>query len=133
MRVCGHLRVRGFPGKPGGGTVELGNPILKPIVGLRNGGAVESVGFQKVGTCREELPMDVSDQLRLGQSEEIVVTPLGHAVRRETLTSVIGFLKAVRLNHGAHGAIQHTDTVPEQGFQCANARGITPRQLKGGR
>jgi len=71
--------------------------------------------------------MDLEDQLRLGQRQQVVVAfeielPVG-----EALATIICLGQLARLNHGAHAAIEHQDTLVQQlaelGVQVASFHG----------
>jgi hypothetical protein len=58
--------------------------------------------------------VDAGDDRGLSQRQQIVVALLVSAVRVEALAVIFVRAQSVRLDHGAHGAIQDQDTFCEQ-------------------
>ena len=109
--------VRGFQGlgvghlasDAGALDVHLVGQRLHAIVGLGHAGGVEGVGFQDVGACIQVGLLDLGDDLRLAQQQQIVVAfdvarPVG-----ETRATVVGLFQLVALDHGAHAAVEDQD------------------------
>ena len=57
----------------GRGDVHLIGDVLEPVIGLADGLGVEGVGLDDVGAGFEIGIMDLADDLRLGQHQQIVV------------------------------------------------------------
>ena len=49
--------------------------------------------------------MNLFNNLRLGNREQIVIALNIYIIIGQTVTTVIRFFKPIRLNHAAHGAI----------------------------
>ena len=74
-------------------------------------GGVEGVGLEDVGAGFQIGAMDVGDDIRARERQEIVVALEIAAVILETLAAEIRFLELARLDHGAHGAVQQQDAL----------------------
>jgi len=70
--------------------------------------------------------MDVGDDLRPGDRQQVVVALQVRGMVGEAPAPVIGFFQFVVLDHGAHGAVEHQDAVLEQGFNVGG-HGFIPR------
>ena len=55
--------------------------------------------------------MDVADDVRLGQAQQVIIALQVRGPVCEALAAVIRLFQLVPLDHGAHGAIQEEDTV----------------------
>ena len=67
-RLVGRL-----PGEPGAGDVHLGHPRLEAIVGLPDGGGRERVRRRDAGARSEVGAVDVEDDLRIREVEQVGV------------------------------------------------------------
>jgi hypothetical protein len=103
--------------QPGGLDVELGNDVLKVIVGLRDGLRVEGVGLDDVGASLEELAVDAGDDVGSRQGEQIAITLQQLVMILEALAAEIFLLELVLLQGGAHGAVDDDDALLQQGFE----------------
>src|ERR1700704_2235665 len=66
--------------------------------------------------------MDVADDLRAGQRENVVVAPEGAAVRAQALAPEAALVELALLDHRAHRAIEQHDALPEQPLETRDAR-----------
>ncbi len=57
--------------------------------------------------------MDVADEIRLRDAQQIVVTTQLPRVIGESLAAKVGFAEGVRLDHGSHGAVEDDDAFLE--------------------
>ncbi len=94
--------------------VEVGDAALKAIIGHGDGIGVEGIGFDDVGAGFKVAAVDLFDDVRLSEVQRVVVEAQIARVIREFLAAVIGFDEIARLDHGAHGAIEHQDALAHQ-------------------
>src|SRR5690606_14336319 len=130
--LVGRLGLSGIAGlarQPRAGLVEFACQVLQAVIGQRDGGRVERVGLDQVGTGGQVAGVDRADDVRSRQAEQVVVATLvvraaaAGAVRMalgcmrgvesfcETLAAVIGFGQLVLLDHRAHRAIDYEDAL----------------------
>ncbi len=83
--------------------------------------------------------MDIGDDLRLRQHQKVIVTLQIAAMGAEALTAEGILIQPVLLNHGAHGAIEHDDSLFQQTFQALDTlatlgliRGRDPKRNRSG-
>ena len=107
----------GVGGKTGAGDVELVGDFFHAVVGLGDRGRRERVGRDDIGAGAQVGDVNVADRVRAAQVEQIVVA--AHlAVPRVEARAAIAFLaQAERLDHGAHGAVEHEDALRRQRTQ----------------
>ncbi len=101
-RVLGELRAL---------DVQLIGQRLHAVVGLGDGGRREGVGLDDVGARQEIREVDVADRGRLREDQEIVVAFHVAVPVREARAAITGFVQPQRLDHGAHGAVEHQDAL----------------------
>ena len=97
--------------------VQVGHDFLHPVVGLRNGRAVEGVRLDQVRARRDVLLVDAADDVRLGQDEQVVVAFDIARPILETLPAVGRFIQLVPLDHRAHRTIEVDDALGHQTAQ----------------
>src|SRR5690606_20515949 len=107
-------------------AVELAGQVLHAVVGERDGGGVEGVGFDQVGAGVEVGGVDRRDDVRPGQRQQVVVAALVVAGVGEALAAVVGLPEPVALDHGAHGAVEHQDAAGKRVLQRGDAPGMEP-------
>ena len=96
------------------GEIHLTRQLGHAVVGLRDGGRTEGIGFDDVGAGGEIAGMDFGDHLRTGDREQLVVA---FDVVREVgqpLAAIVGLGQLVALDHGAHGTVEDQDALCEQ-------------------
>ena len=98
----------------GRGAVQLARQRLHAVVGQRDRGRVEGVGLDDVGAGREVLRVDVADQPRLREREQVVVAAQLARPVAEARAAVVLLGKPRALDHGAHGAVQQQDALAQQ-------------------
>ena len=98
--------IRRGPGQGRPGAVQLPRQILQLVIGHGDGRGVEGVGLDDVGAGLKEGPMDVPNEVGLGQGQQVVVSPQFATVIGEPGAAKVAFSQLAGLNHGAHGAIQ---------------------------
>ena len=89
---------------------------LQPVVSLRDGRGTEGVSLDNVRPGLQVLAVNIGDQLRLRQRENVIVTlevPLGISQSRAT---ELLLAQLVALNHGAHRTIQHEDPLGQRRY-----------------
>ena len=75
---------------------------------------VEGVGLEDVGAGIEVGRVDVVDDLRLRQRQEVVVALQIVRPAREAFAAIIFLGELVALDHGAHGTVQDQDSLLEE-------------------
>ena len=118
--LCGRL-VGGFARQAGSGEVELRHQMFHVVVRHGNRGGIEGVGLEDVGAGSQILVVNVPDDVRLRQGEQVVVAL--EVVRKvgETFAAIVGFAELVGLDHRPHRAVQDEDALGEQGMQQGGA------------
>ena len=101
---CG---VRCLARDPGAGEIEGAHLAGEAVVLLGHAVRVEGVGGDDVGARFEEARMDVADDLRSGDGEEVVVAGELAVVIGIERAAEVGLAQRVTLDHGAHRAVQH--------------------------
>src|SRR4029079_6909364 len=91
--------------------------IVDEELALGDGGRAERVRLDDVGAGLEEAAMDVTDHLRLGETEEIAVVQQVLARVLEARAADVGFLHAVRPDGRPHRAVDDGDPAVEQLYQ----------------
>ena len=109
-----HYIVSGRSGYLGVGQIQLVGQRLHPVVGQGNARGVEGVCLDDVRPGLEIGPVDGTDQLRPGNTQQIVMTleitiPVGKALAAE-----ISLLEGVLLNHSTHRAIENDDALGQK-------------------
>jgi hypothetical protein len=102
------------------------------VVGLGDGRAAEGVGFDDVRTGRQEGAVDLLDDVRPREDEQLVVALQVDGVVCEARAPKIRLREPLGLDHGAHGAVEDEDALGEQSLELgagirsrhALARGI---------
>ena len=114
--------VRCLARDPGAGEIEGLYRAGEAVVLLGHPVRVEGVGGDDVGARFEEARMDVADDLRPGDGEEVVVAgELAVVIGKESAAKV-GLAQRVALDHRAHRPVQHQHTLGrgrfERGVPC---------------
>ena len=112
--VGGQNAVHGPAGHPGCCKVQFANQRFKSVVGLGNGRRTEGVGFNDIRSGLQELHVDLFDDLRPGDDQQVIVAlEVGRMVSKPR-SAEIGFLQLVFLDHRPHGAVDHQHLLVEQ-------------------
>jgi hypothetical protein len=101
--------------------VELVDHVLQAVIRLRDRGRVEGVGLDHVGTGREVLRVNRPDHAGLRQHQQIVVALEVLRVIGEALAAVVRLRQPVALDHGAEGAVEDQNAIPQQDFELCDA------------
>jgi hypothetical protein len=95
-RVAGGELVAGRARQLRAGDVQLVHDGFEVVVGLRDAGRVEGVGFDDVRASRQILGVDRADQIGLGQQQQVVVALQVVRMRGEAAAAVIRLLQPWR-------------------------------------
>ncbi len=98
----------------GAGMVELVGDALHAVIGLRDLGGGEGVGGNDVGAGAEISQMDVAHRLRPAQIEQVIIAAHLAVPGVETGAAIALLVQLKRLDHGAHGAVEHQDALTQQ-------------------
>jgi hypothetical protein len=108
-------------GNAGRGTVHLHRQIGHVVIGLGDGGGAKGVGLDQIGTGGQIALVDVADDVRAGETEQLVIAfdvavKVGEtlalaALAAEARPPVLGLGELKSLDHGAHGTVQNDDTL----------------------
>ncbi len=95
----------------GSSHVDFAGQHLHLVVRHGDAGSVEGVGFDNVRARLKVGDMNVANEIRLSQYQKVVVAldvqvPIGKA-----FATVIRLRQLALLDHGAHAAIKHQDTL----------------------
>ena len=114
----------GLARQRGAGVVELVGDALHAVIGLRDLGGGERVGGNDVGAGAEIGQMDVAHRLRPAQVEQVVVAAHLAVPGVEARAAIALLVQLERLDHGAHGAVEHQDALPHQIEERSSGAGV---------
>ena len=97
--------------KPCALDIELMRDALHAVIGLGNARRGEGVGRDDIGAGAEIGEMNVADLRRLTEDEEIVVAAHLTVPGIEACAAIAVLVEPERLDHGAHGAVEHEDAL----------------------
>ena len=106
--------IGGFAGDSRRRPVDIRHDFAHAIIGLRDRGAAEGIGFDDVGSCRHILVVDLTDDVRLRQGKQIIVALHIPRPILETFPTVRRLVQFVALDHRAHGAVEKNDARSQQ-------------------
>ena len=109
-----HEVIDRFAGESRRRDVELPRQALEAVVRLGDRGAGEGVGLDNIRSRLEERPVNVADEPRPGQAEEVIVALELAGVVLEAFRSEVSLGELMGLDHRPHGAIQHEDTLSKR-------------------
>ena len=121
-RVGGLEGVDGFAGDLDRRGVQLADEVRHRVVFHRDGRAVEGVGLEDVGAGVEVGAVDVADDGRLRDDQEVVVALELAGVVLEAVAAVVLFLQLELLDHGAHRAVEVDDALAQEGLKALAGR-----------
>ena len=101
--------------------IQLRNERLHAVVTHRRRVRIECVGLDDIGPGVEKPAMDVLDQLRLRDRQQVVVAFEILFPGGEALAAEIVLAEAVALNHRAHRTVKQDNAALEQIEQGLNA------------
>ena len=97
--------------------VELVGDVLHAVIGLRDRGGGERVGGDDVGAGAEIGEMDVAHRVRPAQIEQVVVAAHLAVPGVEARAAIALLVELERLDHGAHGAVEHQDALAQRSMK----------------
>ena len=115
------ILIRDFARQARSMQVELADQTLHPIVAQRRGIGIEGVGLDDVGARGQVLGVNLADQRRLRQRQQVVVALQIARPVAEALPAVGGLVGLVALDHRAHGAVEHQDALGQQTPEFSHA------------
>ncbi len=98
-------------GELGALDIELMGNIRHAVVGLGDARRGEGVGGDDIGARAEIREVNVADLGRLAEDEQIVVAAHLAVPGIEARAPIAFLVEPERLDHGAHGAVEHQDTL----------------------
>src|SRR5262249_55001373 len=101
----------GLAHQGGAGDVELVGDLLHAVIGLGDAGGGERIGAHEVGAGAEIGEVDVAHRIGPAQVEEIVVAAHLAVPGVEARAAIPLLVEPERLDHGAHGAVEHQDAL----------------------
>ena len=84
------------------------------IVGHGNALGIECIRLNDISPCIQVLPMNVLNDMRSGQTQQIIVALHLPRLANKSCTPEILFRKIVFLNHSSESAIQNQDALTDQ-------------------
>ena len=108
-------------------TFNSAHEVLHVVVGHGHRVRAEGVGLDDVRPSREIGLVDLTDDGRLGQDQQVVVPLEILGEVGEALAAIVGLRELVALDHGAHAAVQDEDAALEKGFEAV--RGVSMHGL----
>src|SRR5699024_7086510 len=112
-RVRGGDVVGGGPGQACRREVDLVGEVLHAVVGQGDALGVEGVGLDEVGARLEVLPVQLRDEVRLGEDEAGVVALDVNRPVGDTLPGEVRLGESLPLDHRPHAAV-HDEDLPAQ-------------------
>ncbi len=105
IRMFIHKRIHCFAGTFCSCYVDIVRRFLQVVIGLRNGGCAECVGFDDIGAGIQVLSVDFLDYIRPREAQQVVVSFQVLVKILESFAPKIVFLQLVTLDHGPHGSV----------------------------
>ncbi len=121
-RIALRDNIAALTGQARGLDVEFANNGLQPVIGLRHGRGVEGVGFHDISASVKVGVMDLADDIRPGQRQQVVVARQVARMILETLAPEIHLFQFLCLDHGAHRAIKYQNALAEGLAKCGKGR-----------
>ena len=113
---------RGVAGEAGAFEVQFVGDLRHGVIGLRDAGRGEGVGRDDVGAGAEIGEVDGAHRVRPAEIEQIVVAAHLAVPGIEARAAKAFLVEAERLDHGAHGAVEHQNALggkpAQRGFGC---------------
>ena len=119
-----HGSVRGFPGEAGRDHVQFVGKAFGPVVGLRDAGRAERIGFDDIGPGREVFRVDRADEIGLGEAQQVVVALEQRLGSGKTGAPIVFLGEAMALDHGTHRPVDHEDAALHRGDEGPGEVGI---------
>ena len=96
-------------------AVHLDCQVGHVVIGLRNGGRTKGIGFDQVSASCQIAFVDVANHVGAGQAQQLVVAFDVFVEIFEPFATVLRFGQFKALDHGAHGAIEHSNAFGQNG------------------
>ena len=113
---------RGVAGEAGAFEVQFVGDLRHRVIGLRDAGRGEGVGRDDVGAGAEIGEVDGAHRVGPAEIEQIVVAAHLAVPGIEARAAKALLVEAERLDHGAHGAVEHQNALggepAQRGFGC---------------
>ena len=103
--------------------VHLIGDARKVVVGLRDRGRRKGVGGDDIGAGAEIAGVNILDRAGLGQDQEVVVASEVAMEIPEAVAAKCRLIVFERLDHGAHGTIEHQNALAGSSKQGGSLRG----------
>jgi len=103
--------------------IDVAHQLFGAVVGLRGVIRRKRVGLDDVRARVEILAMNLGDDLRLRQHQDVAVALEVAGPRLEALAAIVALAEAIALDHGAHRAVDHQDALRERLAECVDAFG----------
>ena len=113
----------GFARQLGAGAIHFARQALHAIVGKGDRRGIEGVRLDDVGARLQVLRVDVADQPRLGERQEVVMTAQLARPVAKAHAAVVLLGEPRALDHGAHRAVEQHDAATQQRGQGGGMRG----------
>ena len=94
--------------------VQLVRHVLEQVVGLGDRRAAERIGLDDVGAGREILAVDLVDDVRTGEDQQVVVALEVLRVVPEPFAAEVRLRELVTLDHRPHRAVEDQDPRTER-------------------
>ena len=108
-------------GQPRRRPVQFRDQGFHAVVVHGNRSGIEGIGLDEVRAGLQIGGVNLADDRRLGQRQQIVVALEIAGPVAEPFAPVVGFLQAVALDHGAHRAVQDQDAAGQEVGQFSGA------------
>ena len=113
---------RGVAGEAGAFQVQFVGDLRHGVIGLRDARRGEGVGRDDVGAGAEIGEVDGAHRVRPAEIEQVVVAAHLAVPGIEARAAKAFLVEAERLDHGAHGAVEHQNALggepAQRGFGC---------------
>ncbi len=109
--------IGGGAGKLSAFEIELVGDAGHAVIGLRDARGGEGVGRDDIGASTEVSEMNVTDLGRLAENKEVVVAAHLAVPRIESRAAIAFLVEPERLDHGAHGSVEHEDALGRDAAQ----------------
>ena len=115
----------------GGGEVDARRGLFDAVFGHRQPCGAERVRLDDVGPGGQVRAVDVGDDVRPRETQQIVVAEQRRGVRGELVAPEVGLLQPMALDHGGHRPVQHQNALVEDVVQAISEVGAGHGILQG--
>ncbi len=124
IRLAARQVVGGPAGDLGSRFVDCEDVVCQVIVRQADARGVEGVRLDEVGAGFQIGAVNLLDDTRLRQAEQIVAAAQVLGMRAEALAAKVGLAQPIGLDHGAHRPVQDEDAPLEQFFEQTVGSGV---------